>query len=761
MMAPTIPGLQRVANVDTRIARAQDDAPSTGTGLIASQTVAPNDDLYDRYQWNLRQIHAAQAWRLTTGSPDVTVAVLDTGVSATHPELARRIVPGYDFINERPLAEDDHGNGTHIAGIIAAESNNRTGIAGITWQSKIMPVKVLDSQARGDPDVAAQGVIWAVDHGANVINLGLAGQTPSAALDNAIDYAMGRGVAVVAPMGNDGTNAMSYPAANPQVIAVAATDRLDNRLPSSNTGAYVSLAAPGEQIASTFRGPGGPDTYAVTGTTAQAAAHVTGVIALMLALNPTLAPADVRSILEASADDVGAPGRDAETGAGRINAYRALLVAAPWNFNTAGAASYMAANSATNTVYFPLVMKEANGWNTLLTVQNTAPRTANLTLSFIDETGAMVAKYPTVLTAQASGTMVLSRIPNVPNGFVGAAIVQGDAPITGLAMQDRPGRDRLTYLGLAAGTTSVWTPLLMRGASGWDTGLQLQNLAQSTAHARISFYTQGETTPLAVSVAQMPPHAPLAIYQPGDRRIPADWVGSAVIESLDNQPIAAIVNELSDDGLGMAYAGVGVPSETLTVPLVYKNASDWASGLQVQNAGNAPATVTVSYTPLESTRVVAVDRATLSPGSATTFYQAANPDLPDGFVGSAIITSAEGQPLAALVNAVKQGAGLAIATEAFNAGGTMLQIPLVYRDFAGWNSGLQLQNLGSASTTVTVSFYHEDGREAASVTRTVDPGVGWTIYLPDVTDLPSAFVGPAVATSLNGGPLAAMINLVK
>ncbi len=158
---------------------------------------------------------------------------------------------------------------------------------------------------------------------------------------------------------------------------------------------------------------------------------------------------------------------------------------------------------------------------------------------------------------------------------------------------------------------------------------------------------------------------------------------------------------------------------------------------------------------------MAVDRATLSPGSATTFYQAANPDLPDGFVGSAIITSAEGQPLAALVNAVKQGAGLAIATEAFNAGGTMLQIPLVYRDFAGWNSGLQLQNLGSASTTVTVSFYHEDGREAASVTRTVDPGVGWTIYLPDVTDLPSAFVGPAVATSLNGGPLAAMINLVK
>ncbi len=761
LMASTIPGPQNLLGMGARVARAQADPPSSETGLAASQTVVPNDDLYERYQWNLRRIRAPEAWRLTTGSPDVTIAVLDTGVSLTHPELVRRIVPGYDFINERPQPEDDHGNGTHVAGIIAAEANNQMGIAGICWLCKIMPVKVLDAQARGDPDVAAQGIIWAVDHGASVINLGLAGPTPSTALDNAIDYAVGRGIAVVAPMGNDGTDATSYPAANPEVIAVAATDRLDNRLTTSNTGAYISVAAPGEQIAGTFRGPGGPDTYAVTGTTAQAAAHVTGVIALMLALNPTLTPADLRTLLETSADDVGPPGRDNDSGAGRVNAYRALLVAAPWNFNAMGAGSYTAASATTNTVYFPLVMKGVNGWNSLLTVQNASSRTANLTLSFIDETGARLAQFPSTLAALASATLVLSRIPNVPAGFVGAVIVQADAPITAVANQDRPGRDRLTYIGLPAGTTSVWVPLLMRGASGWDTGLQLENLAQSTAHARVSFYTQGESTPIAVSVAQLPPHAPLAIYQPGDRRIPPDWVGSAVIESLDNQPLGAIVNELSDDGLGMTYTGIGAPGETLTVPLVYKNASDWASGLQVQNAGSNPATVTVSYTALGDTRVVATDRATLSPGSATTFYQAENPNLPDGFVGAATITSAERQPLAAIANAVKHGAGMATASDAIASGGTVLQIPLVYRDFAGWNSGIELQNLGAASTSVTITFYDEDGHEAASLNRSVEPGTGWTVYLPDVSDLRSAFVGSAVATSLSGEPIAATVNLVK
>jgi hypothetical protein len=740
---------------------AQDQTPFIGGVIAPTQIVTPNDDLYERYQWNLRRIQAGEGWRLTTGSASVIVAVLDTGVSLTHPELARRIVAGYDFVNEDANPEDDHGNGTHIAGVIAAEANNRTGITGLAWQSRIMPVKVLDSMARGDPDVAAQGVTWATDHGAKVINLGLAGRVVSTRLDEAIEYAVGRGVVVVAPMGSDGDAEPSYPAANPKVIAVGATDRLDQRLATSNVGAYMSVSAPGEQIASTFRGPGGPDTYAVAGTTAQAAAHASGLVALMLALNPSLTPAEVRALIESSADDIGPPGRDRETGAGRINVYRALLMSAPWHSGAAGAASYSAPDLATNTAYFPLVLKDNHGWNTVLTIQNTAPRNATFALSLVDETGAQAEKLTATIAPMGAASLVLARLASVPNGFVGSAIVQADAPIAGVVNLDRPGRDRLSYVGLPAGTTMVWVPLLMREANGWDTGFQIQNLTQSTVHARVSFFTQGEATPVSVSVVQLAPLAPLAIYQPSDHRLPREWVGSALIESLENQPLAVVVNQLSDDGLGMAYVGIGAPSETLRLPLVYKNAGDWSSGVQVQNAGTAPTTVTLSYFRADGSSPLATDRASIPPGAAVTFYQGTSHELPDGFAGPATVTSLDGQPLVAVVNAVKQGSGMATAYDAVAIGGPALHLPLLYREFGGWSSGVQLQNVGNASAVVNLTFYQEDGREVATTTRSLERGAVTTVYLPELAELPSAFIGSAIATSQNGEPIAAMVNQVK
>jgi hypothetical protein len=262
-------------------------------------------------------------------------------------------------------------------------------------------------------------------------------------------------------------------------------------------------------------------------------------------------------------------------------------------------------------------------------------------------------------------------------------------------------------------------------------------------------------------VVQLAPLAPLAIYQPSDYRIPNEWVGSAVIESLDDQPLAVIVNQLSDDGLGMIYPGIGAPGETLGLPLVYKNAAEWASGVQVQNAGSLPTTVTLSYARLDGAGNLAADRATVPPGAAVTFYQGANAELPDGHVGPATVTSLDGQPLVAVVNAVKQGAGMAMAYDAVGIGGPSLHLPVVYREFSGWNSGVQLQNLGEAATSVTLTFYHEDGREAASVVRTLERGGTSTVYLPELPELPSGFTGSATATSQSGEPLAATVNQVK
>src|SRR5262249_48806925 len=148
------------------------------------------------------------------------------------------------------------------------------------------------------------------------------------------------GVLVIAPVGNSGTAEVSYPAANPAVMAIAGVTRQDLRLPTSNTGAYISVAAPADAIASTFKNPGGVDGYATAGTTAQAAAQVAGLAALIMAINPALGPDEIRQVIELSADRPPSGVRDDQVGWGRINAGRAVLYAAPWNFVPHGAGSY-------------------------------------------------------------------------------------------------------------------------------------------------------------------------------------------------------------------------------------------------------------------------------------------------------------------------------------------------------------------------------------------------------------------------------------
>jgi hypothetical protein len=722
--------------------------------------VTPDDELFEQYQWNLRRLGLPQAWGLTTGSPSVVIAILDTGVSHGHPDLARKLLPGFDFVNDSAFPDDDHGNGTHVAGIAAAETNNRSGIAGIAWQARLMPVKVLDRSAQGDPARAARGVVWAVDQGASIINLGLAGTTRSQELEDAIRYAYERGVLTVAPVASNGTAEISYPAASPHVLAVSATDRQDRRLPSSNTGDYISVSAPGEQVASTFRSPGGADTYAVASTTAQAAAQVTGVAALMLAINPQLRPDDLRGILEASADDVGAPGRDPETGFGRINAARATQFAAPWNFIPRGAGSYAGISGPTRTAYLPLVMKESNGWNTAITVQNASSRPLGVTLTFLTLDGGTVYTQASTLSPAGSTTYQPARMPGLPVGFAGSALVQADAPIAAIANHDRPGGDRLTYEGISTGARRVWLPLLMRGNDGWESGFVVQNSGSAPANVRVRLFGRDGVV-LVERAFRLAPLASRALYQPAEDQLPQPWIGSATVEALDDQPLAVVANQLRADGAGMSYVGVSRPFPVSFAPLLFKNAGDWDTGVQIQNPLDRFMRVRATFRQADVTSGSWSEEVPIPGSGAVTLYQPAVADLPDNFVGSATMFTVGGEPLAAVVNQVANGSGFAMSYTAQPAGSDTVYLPLVYRGFAGWNSGLQIQNTTQTSAVVSVSFQSEEGTTLATVEETVNPEASRSFYLPALHGLPGGFLGSAVVVSLNGQPVVAVANHTK
>ena len=276
---------------------------------VFTAAFVPNDPLYDAKQWHLKRVGAETAWDYACGE-GVTVAVVDTGVACYDkgPFMrgtdlgGTRCGDGYNFVDDNSDAVDDQGHGTHVAGTIAQTTNNEKGVAGLAYCARLMPVKVLNRYGWGTLANVAEGIRYAADHGASVINLSLGGPSPSRVLQDAVEHAISKGTIVVAAAGNSGKS-VGYPAAYDGVVAVSASDSNDKIAWFSSRGPEVAIAAPGVAVTQQTVCEGGKNKCEIFGTfngTSMASPHVAGAAAMMVGLGVT-DPAAVRSALESSA----------------------------------------------------------------------------------------------------------------------------------------------------------------------------------------------------------------------------------------------------------------------------------------------------------------------------------------------------------------------------------------------------------------------------------------------------------------------------
>jgi len=280
----------------------------------------PNDTLYYQYQWNLPMIQTEMGWGVSRGAEDIEIAVIDTGVDLDHPDLQGRLAEGYNVITEGNNPDDDNGHGTHVAGVIASQTDNDEGIAGITWFNRVIPIKVMGEDGYGSSFNIAKGIIWATDHGADVINMSLGNYKDSDILHEAVKYAFDRDVVLIAASGNDNSSQPSYPSAYPEVLSVAAVDFYGEKASFSNYGDYVDVTAPGVQIPSTYI----DKQYASLSGTSMAAPHVAALAGLIRSARSDLSNSEVMEIIKNTSYDLGQRGRDIYFGEGLIDVAEAL-----------------------------------------------------------------------------------------------------------------------------------------------------------------------------------------------------------------------------------------------------------------------------------------------------------------------------------------------------------------------------------------------------------------------------------------------------
>jgi len=404
-------------------------------------------------------------------------------------------------------------------------------------------------------------------------------------------------------------------------------------------------------------------------------------------------------------------------------------------------------------------MRARNGWNTPISVQNRGSGSAAVTATFLDEAGAPVGTFSLTLPNDGSTVIDPRVVPSLADGYVGSAFLDSSQPIAASVREMRDESDALGYTAAASGGDRSYVPLLFNRYNGWNTGLQVQNLGDQAVPVNVTYQQSNAIAGPWRDQAMVPAHAAVTFYQPANEALPQDFVGSAVVDAPSGARIVSVVNEVHDGGNGMSYEGALRGSATASAPLLFKNSNGWSTGLQIQNIGAEESEVVVVYRGSDGSGPY-FDGAFVQPGSSVTFFQPAHPQLPEGFVGSAVVSSKNGQPLVAIVNEVNSTLNVAMTYRAFNnnEGGPTLSVPYLSRRDNGWSTGVQVQNLGSATTTVTLQIRNPDGSVAVAPSQQVTADGSATFYLPSIDGVNDGWHGAGTVSSSPPQPLGAIVN---
>lgn len=311
--------------------------------FLATEEDIPNDPGFSTVQWNLTKVQAPQAWDISKGSRSVPIAIIDSGILPSHEDFSGKLLAGFNFVDGNTTLTDTTGHGSIVAGSAGVNTNNGVGIAGLARENPLMPLQVTDSTGSASYYNISQAIVFAADNGAKVINISLGGVAESSLVTDAVTYAWGKGLVIVAAAGNNGTTGILYPAAQSPVLGVGATNIDDVRANFSNMGPQLGVVAPGVQIYSTNRS-GAYDAYSGT---SYAAPQVAALAALIMSANSNLSNQQVVDLIKSTADPLGGSVPNDQYGHGRINALKALQKATGATAQAATATPAAAAATAT------------------------------------------------------------------------------------------------------------------------------------------------------------------------------------------------------------------------------------------------------------------------------------------------------------------------------------------------------------------------------------------------------------------------------